>query len=118
MSIRVEAIARRLAALGTSAATSGPDAQDAYRTALKTLKDAQKKLSGDTAEKAADNVLLADRLAIQVAQADLARAASALAGQDPDIEDQSAATAVTDTAATTSASAPVARSQRTVDFYA
>ena len=86
MSIRVEAIARRLAALGASASSSGSDAQDAYRAALRTLKDAQKKLTTDLASKAADDVLLADRLAIQIAQAELARAASALVGEALDTE--------------------------------
>lgn len=111
MSIRVEAIARRLTALGTSGSTSGVDAQDAYRTALKTLKDAQKKLTGDLAAKAADDVLLADRLAIQVAQAELARAASALTGETTDSDEQGAATATTTPASTT-------RGARAFDAYA
>lgn len=80
MSIRVEALRQRLDAVGAvTGASVGTTAQDAYRDAVRTLKDAQKKLTTDTEGKAADNVLLSDRLAIQVAQAAVAQAASALA---------------------------------------
>lgn len=80
MSIRVEALRRRLDAVGAvTGASIGTTAQDAYRDAVRTLKDAQKKLTTDTESKAADHVLLSDRLAIQAAQAAVAQAASALA---------------------------------------
>lgn len=80
MSIRVEALRQRLDAVGAvTGASIGTTAQDAYRDAVRTLKDAQKKLTSDTEGKAADHVLLSDRLAIQVAQAAVAQAASALA---------------------------------------
>ncbi|WP_296604065.1 hypothetical protein [Nocardioides sp.] len=80
MSIRVEALRQRLDAVGAvTGASIGTTAQDAYRDAVRTLKDAQKKLTTDTEGKAADHVLLSDRLAIQVAQAAVAQAASALA---------------------------------------
>ncbi len=80
MSIRVEALRQRLDAVGAvTGASVGTTAQDAYRDAVRTLKDAQKKLTSDTEGKAADHVLLSDRLAIQVAQAAVAQAASALA---------------------------------------
>lgn len=86
MSIRVEALRRRHDAVGAvTGASVGTTAQDAYRQALTTLKNAQKKLSTDVESKAADHVLLSDRLAIQVAQAAVAQAASALAVENEQI---------------------------------
>ncbi|HYF72104.1 MAG TPA: hypothetical protein VD864_04750 [Nocardioides sp.] len=114
MSIRVEAVARRLAALGTSASASGSDAQDAYRAALRTLKDAQKKLTADLAGKAPDDVLLADRLAIQVAQAELARAATALVGETVDTEQTSTGRSTIERAVAT----PATGRTSSIDLYA
>lgn len=79
MGIRVEAIGRRLAAVGgVTGASIGTNAQNAYRAAVLLLKEAQKKLTSDLAERVADDTLLSDRLAIEAARAEVARAATAL----------------------------------------
>lgn len=94
MSIRVEAVGERLAAVGgVTGASVGTSAQDAYRAAVKGLKDAQKKLTTDLAGKAADEVLVSDRLAVQVAQAEVARAATALTLENDELSPSTSSSA-------------------------
>lgn len=118
MSIRVEALRQRLDAVGAVTGGSiGTTAQDAYRDAVRTLKDAQKKLTTDTEGKAADHVLLSDRLAIQVAQAAVAQAASALAVENDAIwpSNSSGSTGSTPAAAGDAATAAGSASTRSTD---
>lgn len=127
MSIRVEAVGERLAAVGgVTGASVGTTAQDAYRAAVKGLKDAQKKLSADLADKAADETLLSDRLAVELARAEVARAATALTLEnerlDPTAWSAAKATAApaaaSDAGAPTSRPAPAAtRTSGVVDVY-
>ncbi len=65
---------------GTSApAVADSSAHRAYRAAVKDLSEAKSKLNDDSTSKAATEILEADRMAIQMAQAALADAAAALA---------------------------------------
>jgi hypothetical protein len=126
MSIRVEAVGRRLSAVGgVTGASVGTHAQDAYRAAVKGLKDAQKKLTNDLAKKVADETLVSDRLAVQAAQAEVARAATALTLENDELTPTSSSATATATAVpvTTSGTgnarpAPAAtRTSGVVDVY-
>jgi hypothetical protein len=114
MSIRVEALGQGPDAAGAvTGASVGTTAQDAYRDAIRTLKDAQKKLTTDTESKAADHVLLSDRLAIQAAQAAVAQAASALAVENDAIWPSSSTGSTGSTPAAAGDAAPAAGSAST-----
>ncbi|CAI9416155.1 hypothetical protein [Nocardioides sp. T2.26MG-1] len=109
MSIRVEAVGRRLAAVGgVTGASIGTNAQDAYRAALLGLKEAQKKLTTDLAGKAADEILLSDRLAIEAARAEVARAATALTLENDELSPSTSSSATA--AAADATAAPAATS--------
>jgi len=107
---------------GTSAAAADSSAHRAYRAAVKDLHEAQKKLTDDAANKTATEILEADRMAVQMAQAALADAAAALAREAERTKAAQAATTETtapsNVTETTAAQNRIRTRANAVDLYA
>jgi hypothetical protein len=104
------------AAVASSGASGGTDLQRAYQAATKDLREAQQKLTKDTAAKANEDTIKADQLAVQLAQAAVARAAAAIAMANGDARQNTSDAQRPATVTTTTCSASDPKSL--VDLYA
>ena len=114
MTISIQAGKPSPAFSGSSAPAGATDLQRAYQAATKDLREAQQKLTKDTAAKASEETIKADQLAVQLAQAAVAQAAAAIAKANADAQQKKAES---EAPARATATSPASAPNNPVDVY-